>query len=132
MQRVRAAVRENRLVSVTLTAEDYRRAIRAPGAGWVARVEGVLRGFAVGDSASGNVWALFVEPGHEGCGLGRALHDTLLAWLERHGPDTLWLTTEPDTRAERFYRTAGWRESGTTSSGELRFERLRRTPGARP
>lgn len=125
MQRVRGAVRENRLVSVVLTEDDYRAAIAPPGRGWVALVDGTLRGFAVGDARTGNVWALFVEPGFERRGLGRALLDALVAWLAGEGPERLWLTTEPGTRAERFYRAAGWTAAGTTSGGELVFERRR-------
>jgi hypothetical protein len=34
----------------------------------------------------------------------------------------LWLTTEPGTRAQRFYTAAGWELMGTTTGGELRYE----------
>lgn len=132
MQRVRGAVLENRLVSVVLTEGNYHAALAPPGRGWVALEGGVLRGFAVGDARTGNVWALFVEPGFERRGLGRALFDTLTAWLAAEGPERLWLTTEPGTRAERFYRAAGWTAAGTNASGETVFERLTRRPDARP
>jgi hypothetical protein len=35
----------------------------------------------------------------------------------------LWLTTEPNTRAQGFYEAAGWRRIGLTQSGELSYER---------
>ena len=43
-------------------------------------------------------------------------------WLRAQGPGPIWLTTEPHTRAERFYRAAGWQEVGLTSTGEIHFE----------
>ena len=41
------------------------------------------------------------------------------------GLDRLWLTTEPGTRAQRFYEAAGWTLAGTTDQGELRYEKPR-------
>ncbi|HEY6513856.1 MAG TPA: GNAT family N-acetyltransferase, partial [Burkholderiaceae bacterium] len=69
-----------------------------------------------------NIWALFVEAGHERLGYGRRLHDTMLAWLWSQGLQRLWLSTGPGTRAEGFYRAAGWRAVGVTPHGEIRFE----------
>lgn len=40
----------------------------------------------------------------------------------------VWLTTTPDTRAERFYTTAGWRPAGTAANCETRFEMSRPLP----
>jgi len=123
MQRVRAAVRENRLVSVVLSDVDYVRAIEEPGRGWVVEAEGEVVGFAAANARDGNVWALFVDPRHEGRGLGRRLHDTMIAWLAARGLERAWLTTDPGTRAERFYTAAGWCAVGR-SGRELRLELL--------
>jgi GNAT superfamily N-acetyltransferase len=122
MQRVRASVRENRLVSMTITDDDVRSAIEDRGRGWVVEVFGTVVGFAVGDVTDGNVWALFVDPDHEGRGYGRQLHDEMVRWLWDQGLDRLWLTTESGTRAERFYLVAGWQPVGRTANGELRME----------
>ena len=81
-----------------------------------------LVGFAIGDAQTGNIWALFVHPDHERKGFGRQLHDAMLAWLWSQGLDRLWLTTEPHTRAQQFYESAGWILVGSTDSGELRYE----------
>ena len=43
-------------------------------------------------------------------------------WLRSQGVQRLWLTTEPGTRAQKFYETAGWRFTGTTTQGEARYE----------
>jgi hypothetical protein len=46
----------------------------------------------------------------------------MVDWLWSRGLETLWLTTEAGTRAERFYEARGWQRTGVTTSGELRFE----------
>lgn len=122
MHRVRLAVVENRLSDpARLTPADYLPAITELGLGWVAESSGAVAGFAVG-YRSGNIWALFVHPDHEGCGHGKALHSVMVSWLWAQGLRRLWLTTEPGTRAEAFYRSLGWRSCGIVSSGEIRFE----------
>lgn len=125
MHHVRLAVVENRLESLVLTDEDYIAAIESPGRGWVVEDGGAIVGFAIGNSISGNIWALFVSPGHEGRGLGRRLHDAMLDWLWAEGCQRLWLTTASGTRAERFYVLAGWRAAGSAGKGEILFERFR-------
>lgn len=122
MHRVRLAVRENRLTSTAITEADYVPAIEVHGKGWVIEDDGLVVGFAVGDARDGNIWALFVDPQHEGRGCGRRLHDAMVAWLARQGLDRLWLTTQPDTRAQGFYEAAGWQCVGRTPKGELRLE----------
>jgi len=81
-----------------------------------------LVGFAIGNATDGNIWALFVDPEHERRGYGRRLHDTMTQWLRSRGLGQLWLTTEPGTRAQKFYESAGWRFAGTTPRGEARYE----------
>ncbi len=107
IQRVRRAVRENRLVSMMIPDQDVRAAIEDSGRGWVVESGGEIVAFAIGNAQSGNIWALFVDPDHERCGYGKRLHDTMLDWLWSQGPDFLWLTTEPGTRAQGFYESAG-------------------------
>lgn len=122
MHHVRMSVRENRLISGQITPEEYLEEIESTGRGWVVEVEEEIVGFAVGNRVNGNIWALFVHPDHEGRGYGRALHEAMIVWLRDHGPEQLWLTTDPNTRAHRLYERAGWRLVGSTPSGELRFE----------
>ena len=125
MHRVRLAVRENRLTSTVITERDYIPAIESTGRGWVMDCGGQIVAFAVGNSHTGNIWALFVDPDHEGRGYGRRLHDAMVNWLWSQGLSRLWLTTTAATRAERFYKAAGWRETGRADDGELRFELVR-------
>ena len=126
IQRIRASVKENRLVSTVITDEDVRTAIEDTGRGWVVDEEGEVVAFAIGNAVNGNIWALFVRPEAEGRGFGRQLHDTMVDWLWTAGLDRLWLTTEPGTRAQRFYQAAGWQLVGPADQGELRYEMVRR------
>ena len=123
IQRVRHSVNENRLTSTTISDDDVVVAIERTGKGWVVDADGRIVAFAIGNAETGNIWALFVEPEHEGKGYGRRLHDEMVNWLWSCGLTRLWLTTEPRTRAQRFYEAAGWRNSGSVASGELLFER---------
>lgn len=125
MHRVRMAVRENRLTSTLIVEADYVPAIETSGRGWVIEREGEIVAFAVGNAVTGNIWALFVHPDHERRGYGRRLHDAMVDWLWTRRLDTLWLTTQPATRAQSFYAAAGWREAGR-ADGEVRYEMTRR------
>ncbi len=126
MQRIRASVKENRLTSRALADADYLQAIDGDGRGWVVEADGRMLGFAIANSGTGNIWALFVDPLHEGQGHGRRLHEAVVDWLWAQGSRQLWLTTEPGTRAQRFYESAGWRCTERADNGELRYEL---TPG---
>lgn len=123
IQRVRRLVRENRLVSTVISDEDVFEAIERTGRGWVVEADREVVAFAIGNATNGNIWALFVDPDHERRGYGRMLHDTMTDWLRSRGVERLWLTTEPGTRAEKFYESAGWRFAGVTPQGEHRYER---------
>ena len=92
------------------------------GRGSVAEIEGEIIRFAIGNATGGNVWALFVHPDHERRGYGRQLHDVMVSWLWEQGVPKLWLTTDPDTRAQRFYEAAGWSVVGFTSGGQVLLE----------
>jgi GNAT superfamily N-acetyltransferase len=131
MHEIRTAVRENRLSSPDrIRHEDYAALLSASGRGWTFEQGGVLVGFGIADGTRRNIWALFVAPGFEGQGIGRALLETMTEWLFAQADAPVWLTTAPGTRAERFYRAAGWRETGR-ENGELRFERTATGTGER-
>jgi GNAT superfamily N-acetyltransferase len=123
IQRVRRAVRENRLVSMVITDDEVIAAIEQTGQGWVVEDDGRIVAFSIGNAVNGNIWALFVESGYEGRGHGRRLHDAMVNWLWSRGLKRLWLTTEQKTRAQRFYELAGWQNSGMQPSGEILFEK---------
>jgi GNAT superfamily N-acetyltransferase len=122
MHRIRLAVRENRLAAPSRVGpEDYRCRLDPPAISLVAESDGGVVGFAVGDADSGSIWALFVDPAFEGRGTGRLLHDALVASLFARGLTELHLSTDPGTRAERFYRRAGWQPGGETKDSEVSY-----------
>jgi GNAT superfamily N-acetyltransferase len=123
IQRVRLSVRENVLTDPSrVTDADIAHMIGRAGKGWVCRIDGTIRGFSIADGETRNIWALFTEPGFERRGIGRRLHDLAVGWLFAQSPAPIWLTTEPGTRAEGFYRAAGWRAGEIESNGDRHFE----------
>jgi GNAT superfamily N-acetyltransferase len=122
MHRVRMSVRENVLHS-TLKEVDYVQPITAEGRGWVAILDRRVVGFAIGCFTDGQIRALYIEPAYEGRGVGSRLYEKMLEWLSVRGVSTLWLTTAPGTRAERFFLQRGWRESPPHPEGEIRLVR---------
>ncbi len=120
---IRMAVKENILSDPALVTEaDYTRFLTSEGKGWVCEMDGKITGFAILDLGKHNIWALFVSPDHEGKGIGRKLHDTMLNWYFAKNSHPLNLSTDPNTKAERFYRKAGWRETGIEPNKEIAFE----------
>lgn len=122
IQRIRSSVNENKLTSRKIRDEDILQAITATGRGWVAEKGEQVVGFAIGNTQTGNIWALFVDPDYEKQGVGRALFKTMVRWLSKQDLDKLYLSTEPNTRAEKFYTAAGWTKGRTLSNGEVRFD----------
>src|SRR5687767_14640616 len=55
----------------------------------------------------------------------RRLHDVMMEWFFAAGAERVWLTTTPETRAEKFYAAAGWQPTGSAANGERRFEMFR-------
>ena len=123
LQFVRNAVRENALSNPAIVpdkdVEDY---IIHRGKGWVCEIDNKVVGFAIVSVDDNNVWALFVQPGYDKQGIGKRLHDDMMHWYFSQTDKDIWLSTAPDTRAEEFYRTAGWRQTGVTKKSEIKFE----------
>ena len=105
------AVRENVLSNRTaVTVAATAAYITGPGRGWVAEADGAIIGFSIANR-SGLIWALFVRPGWDGRGIGTRLLADCIGWLRGIGVAEAFLDTGPGTRAEGFYRHAGWHES---------------------
>ena len=122
MMTLRLSVRENRLSDPgQVTAEDCLTYVQR-GHMWVWEEDQEILGISASDCEAGSIWALFVRPGHERRGIGRALFAVACDALVGAGFGTLTLSTDPETRAAAFYRAAGWREAGCTPEGELIFE----------
>jgi GNAT superfamily N-acetyltransferase len=123
IQLLRNAVKENRLSDPSLVQDkDVADYITIRGKGWVYEIDDIIAGFAIVSLSDQNVWALFVHPDFEKRGIGRILHDEMMNWYFESTDKTVWLSTSPGTRAEAFYRKAGWLEKGVYGKDEIRFE----------
>jgi GNAT superfamily N-acetyltransferase len=121
LREIRDSVRENRLSDPSrVTLADYQwHVAHAPIHVWDEG--GVIKGMAAGDPRDGSIWALFVDPAFEGHGIGRALIAAATNAVAAAGHRVATLSTEPGTRAERFYRLNGWIDQGRTDRGEIVF-----------
>lgn len=120
---VRMAVKENVLNNPALVPrEDNVAYLTKHGKGWVCEINNQIVGFSIVGLTQRNVWALFVLPEFEGKGIGRKLHDLMIAWYFAQTHETIWLGTAFKTRAEAFYKQRGWVEVGLYGDDETKFE----------
>ncbi|MBK7689716.1 MAG: GNAT family N-acetyltransferase [Bacteroidetes bacterium] len=123
IQIVRNSVTENTLSNPNLvTDKDCEAFITVRGKGWVCEIENRIVGFAIADLKENNIWALFIDPKFERKGIGQKLHKTMMDWYFTQTKEKVWLGTAFITRAEIFYRKAGWKEVGTNGTNEMKFE----------
>jgi GNAT superfamily N-acetyltransferase len=120
---IRGAVRENRLSdpSRVTVADVHWHIAHAPIHLW--EDGGVIKGFSAGDPRDGSIFALFVDPTFEGQGIGQALILAACRSLAATGHRIARLSTDPGTRAERFYLRNGWLVRGLDARGEMVFEK---------
>jgi GNAT superfamily N-acetyltransferase len=129
---IRTSVRENhlsmeQLAELGITLETVPAMLENDGRGWVAEEGGELVAFAMADAAERTVFAMFVRPGYEGRGLGRALMREAEDWLFARECDEIWLLTDahPAVRANGFYRHLGWHDCGIQEDGQVLFKKWR-------
>ena len=123
IQFVRNAVTENRLSDPALVPDkDVEEYMTNRGKAWVCEVDEKIVGFAIVDLIDNNVWALFVHPGFEAMGVGKKLHRIMMDWYFLQTREKIWLGTDPNSRANKFYRMQGWKEVGIHGKGEIKFE----------
>lgn len=122
IQIVRNSVKENMLSNPALiTDEMVEDFITKRGIGFVCKIENKIVGFSIVDFVENNVWALFILPEVEGKGIGKKLHQLMLDEYFSKTPKTIWLSTEPNSRAEKFYQKQGWKNIGFHGN-EVKFE----------
>ena len=103
----------------------------------VGELDGQIVGFAcVGpsrdddtDSATGELWGLYLDPAHWGVGLGHTLHTEALDVARASGAAaaTLWVLTT-NQRARHFYERHGWSADDaekTVWRGDVRLDETR-------
>ncbi len=122
MSMIRLAVTENRLSDPTrITRAMYVDHLERLGKSWVCEADGVIAGFASANRVDGSVWALFVDPAHEGLGIGKRLLSQLSAYLFSIGHDKIVLSTGADTRADVFYASQGWERGKMNNDVEVQY-----------
>ncbi len=84
--------------------------------------DGQIVAFAIADRSTDSIFALFVLPGFEARGFGKALLAQARDWLLAQGAAVIWLTTGAGTRAEQFYAMQGWHRAGAAGHDDIRFE----------
>ncbi|HEV8692997.1 MAG TPA: GNAT family N-acetyltransferase [Lysobacter sp.] len=106
------------------TPEAYTRYLADPAyALWLAEKQGAAIGYALAgpcglphDDAKpgdGELKRLYMLPSAQGDGVGARLFDEALAWLERGGPRTLWISVWSENYgAQRFYARYGFEKAG--------------------
>lgn len=123
IQIVRNSVTENTLSNPDLVKDaDCEAFITVRGKGWVCEMDDQIVGFAIVDLKENNIWALFIDPKFEKKGIGQQLQKVMLDWYFTQTKANVWLGTAFNTRAEKFYRKAGWTEVGTHGPKEIKFE----------
>jgi GNAT superfamily N-acetyltransferase len=120
---IRMGVSENILSDPSMVMDEEVAWYREQAIFLVSEEAGEVVGFSCANHQTGLVWALFVDPAHEGRGHGRALLDAALAALTAAGIVQAHLTTGAGTRAERFYRRHGWQETGRSLDDHVVFVR---------
>jgi GNAT superfamily N-acetyltransferase len=122
MATIRLAVTENRLRDPSrITRAMYVDYLERRGKSWVCEADGTIAGFACADRTDGSVWALFVDPAHEGRGIGKRLLALLTDYLFGRGHATIALSTGADTRADGFYTALGWERGKMKDDVEVHY-----------
>ncbi|WP_404487915.1 GNAT family N-acetyltransferase [Pseudomonas sp. HT11] len=128
---IRTSVVQNHLsreqmTALGITPQVLADSIRAAPCVWIAEVEGRPAAFSMVDRAAGEVFAMFVQPGYEGQGLGRRLMAVAEAALfEQH--ERLFLITDgrDEIRANGFYQRLGWSMVDRLEGDDVRYEKSR-------
>jgi GNAT superfamily N-acetyltransferase len=112
---------------------------------WLAEADGTAIGYALAGPGSlphadakpgdGELKRLYLLASAQGSGVGARLFDEALAWLERDGPRTLWISVWSENHgAQRFYSRYGFENAGEYDfivgqqrDHEFMYRRLART-----
>ena len=90
---------------------------------WLAEKQGAAIGYALAGPcglphedakpADGELKRLYMLPSAQGGGVGARLFEAALAWLERDGPRTLWISVWSENYgAQRLYARYGFEKAG--------------------
>ena len=122
IQIVRNSVKENQLSNPNLIPDDLvEEFITKRGKGFVCEIDDKIVGFSIVNFVENNVWALFLLPDFEGKRIGKKLHQLMLDEYFSKTKETIWLSTEANSRAEIIYKKQGWKNAGFHGN-EVKFE----------
>ena len=122
IQIVRNSVKENQLSNPNLIPDELvEEFITKRGKGFVCEIDDKIVGFSIVDFVENNVWALFLLPEFEGKGIGKKIHQLMLDEYFSKTKETIWLSTEANSRAEIIYKKQGWKNAGFHGN-EVKFE----------
>lgn len=122
MSSIRLAVRENILRDPSkVTMQMYRDYLERDGCAWVCELQQKIIGFSYAAVADHSIWALFVDPAHEGLGAGKKLLGLACDWLFAQGAEQIQLSTSKDSRADYFYQAQGWQGIELSASQDVKY-----------
>ena len=122
IQIVRNSVKENQLSNPNLIPDELvEEFITKRGKGFVCEIDDKIVGFSIVNFVENNVWALFLLQEFEGKGIGKKIHQLMLDEYFSKTKETIWLSTEANSRAETFYKKQGWKNAGLHGN-EVKFE----------
>lgn len=122
MSRIRLSVKENVLSDPSLvTRKDYENFLEKDGCGWVCEFDNQVIGFSYADKVNSSIWALFVDPKFQGLGAGKGLIELASQWLFELGAKKITLSTDANTKADRFYQALGWTRGNMKDESEVTF-----------
>lgn len=122
MMKIRNLVSENKLSDPTkVTTQMYLDYLDKLGRGWVCEDDNKVVGFCYADKVNQSIWALFLDPGYEGMGIGKQLLQLAVDYLFSLGAERISLFTEANTHADRFYQAMGWQRGDVNDNGEVEF-----------
>ena len=126
---IRTSVIENHqsreeIAALGITPDSVARMLQTDCCAWIAEIDGQRIGFSIANATEKTIFGVFVLPGFEGRGAGRALMQRAEEWLWSKGIEEIWLLTgnDPHLRAYGFYHHLGWISGGVESDGVMKGE----------
>ena len=126
---VRTSVKENYLSreemeQMEITESVVTDMIDESRCAWVAVDDGKVIGFSMILPDEGCLFAAFVLPEYEGKGVGGSLVKLAEQEVFKHHK-TVWLETDKNSRAAKFYMRLGWVKKENVSESDIRLEKVR-------
>jgi ribosomal protein S18 acetylase RimI-like enzyme len=113
------AISAERLAAIGITEASWSGQVASGELpGHICQNDGQMVGFCFGSSVTGEVVVLALLPEFEARGIGQQLLQRIMATLQAHGHQRLFLgcSDNPQHRSHGFYRRLGWHSTGTRDS----------------